>query len=155
MTSTTAAGTTLAISASRPATEDVTGYAALTYTEIGGIEKIGAIGATTEKIEFQPLNGPKEKHKGPTDYGSLQPSLAHDKDDAGQSMLRTAAEPDNNDLCSYRVTYPTGDKRYFQARAFGYAETVDGANSIIMANPTIEINTKIVKDDAPAPGGGD
>lgn len=148
MTSTTAAGTTIDISAGIPASQNVTGYAALTYTNIGGVEQLGAIGATTAKVEFQPLKGAKEKHKGSTDYGTLTPSLAHDKADAGQTLLRTACEPDNNALYAFRVTYPNGDKRYFQARGFGYPENVGGADSIIMANPSLEINTKIVKDDA-------
>lgn len=148
MGSTTAAGTTIAISAALPATEDVTGYAALTYTTIGGVEQLGAIGANTAKVEFQPLSGPKQKHKGSTDYGSLQPTLAHDKTDAGQILLRTATEPDNNALYSFKVIYPTGDKRYFQARGFSYPENVGNADSIITANPTLEINSKIIKDNA-------
>lgn len=148
MGSTTAAGTTIAISAGVPATQDVAGYGALTYTTIGGVEQIGAIGANTAKVEFQPLAGPKEKHKGSTDYGSLQPNMAHDKSDAGQTLLRTACEPDNNALYAIKVVYPTGDKRYFQARGFSYPENVGNADSIITANPTLEINTKIVKDNA-------
>lgn len=43
------------------------------------------------------------------------------------------------------VTYPDGAKRYFQGRVFGYPENVGGADSILMANPTIEISTSIVK----------
>lgn len=148
MGSTTAAGSTIAISAAAPATLDATGYAALTFTEIGGVEKLGPLGPTTNKVEFQPLKGPKEKHKGSTDYGSLNPSLAHDKADAGQTLLRTAADPDNNALYSFLVTYPTGDKRYFRGRVFSYPENVDGADSIITAAPTVEITTKIVKVDA-------
>ncbi|EJL34122.1 hypothetical protein [Novosphingobium sp. AP12] len=145
MTSSTAAGTSIAISAAVPATQDAAGYAALTYTDIGGVEQIGAIGATTNKVEFQPLKGAKEKHKGSTDYGSLQPSLAHDEADAGQTLLRTASEPTNNALYAHCVTYPNGAKRYFQARVFGYPENIGNADSIIMVNPTIEINTRIVK----------
>lgn len=141
----TAAGTALAISAAAPATFDAAGYAALTYTEIGEIEKIGALGATTNKVEFQPLKGPKQKHKGSTDYGSLQPSLAHTDSDAGQTLLRTASAPTNNAKYSFMVTFPDGAKRYFQGRVFGYPETVDGADTIIMANPTVEIDTIVVK----------
>lgn len=143
MGSTTAAGTALAISAAAPATADATGYAALTLTEIGGVEKLGAIGAVFSKIEFQPLKGPKQKHKGSPDYGSLQPSMAHDDDDAGQTLLRTAAT--SNSLYSFGITYPDGAKRYFQGRVFGYPETVDGADTIIMGNPTIEIDTEVIK----------
>lgn len=145
MGSTTAAGTALAISAASPATQDAAGYAALTYTEIGQIEKIGTIGATFNKVEFTPLKGAKQKHKGSVDYGSLQPSLAHDDGDAGQTLLRTAADDGTSTLYSLKVTYPDGAIRYFQGRVFGYPENTDGADTIIMANPTVEIETKVVK----------
>ncbi|HET7255563.1 MAG TPA: hypothetical protein VFJ46_17540 [Xanthobacteraceae bacterium] len=147
MGSTTAAGSALAISAAHPATEDEDGYDALTYTEIGQIEKIGGIGSVFAKVEFQPLKGPKQKHKGSVDYGSLQPSLAHDDDDAGQTLLRTAADNATSALYSFKATYPSGAVRYFQGRVFGYPENIDGADTIVMAAPTIEICTKIVKVD--------
>lgn len=148
MPSTTAAGSAIAISAAAPTTADATGYAALTFTEIGQVDKIGAIGAVYAKVEFQPLKGPKQKHKGSKDNGSLAPSMAHDSTDAGQTLLRTAAE--SNNLYSFMVTYADGAKRYFQGRVFGYPETTDGADTILMANPTVEINTDIVKVPAPA-----
>lgn len=149
MGSTTAAGTTLAIGATAPATDDAAGYGALSLTEIGGVEKIGAIGASFAKIEFKPLKGPVEKHKGSVDYGSLQPSIAHDDSDAGQTLLRTASDDATSKLYPVCVTYPDGAKRYFQGRVFGYPETADGADSILMANPVIEISTKVVKVAAP------
>jgi hypothetical protein len=91
------------------------------------------------------LKGPKQKHKGSADYGSLQPSLAHDDSDAGQTLLRTAAADATSKLYSFKVTHPDGAKRFFQGRVFGYPETIDGADTIIMAAPTVEINTTIVK----------
>jgi hypothetical protein len=147
MGSTTAAGSTLAISSAATATEDAAGYEALTFTEIGGIEKIGGVGSVFAKVEFQPLKGPKQKHKGSVDYGSLSPTLAHDDDDAGQTLLRTAADNATSALYSFEVTYPTGAIRYFQGRVFGYPENTDGADTIITATPTIEICTQIVKVD--------
>lgn len=147
MTTSTAAGSTLAISAASPATDDAAGYTAvgMVYTEIGHIDKIGALGASFAKVEFQPLKGPKQKHKGSVDYGSLQPTLAHDADDAGQTLLRTAADDATSTLYSFKVTYPTGEQRYFQGRVFGFPENVDGADSVLTAAPTVEICTKIVK----------
>lgn len=145
MGSTTAAGSTIAISATLPATNDQAGYTALTHTEIGGVEKIGVIGATFAKTEFQPLKGPKQKFKGSADYGSLQPSLAVDEGDAGQILLTTAAADETNKLYSFKVTKPDGAIRYFQGRVFGLPETIDGADAMIMANPTIEVCTKPVK----------
>ncbi|HEX8585061.1 MAG TPA: hypothetical protein VF680_11690 [Allosphingosinicella sp.] len=150
MKTSTAAGSTLGISAASPATLNAAGYAALTYTDIGQIEKIGAIGVTFAKVEFQPLKGAKQKHKGSADYGSLSPSLAHDPDDAGQTLLRTSSDDATSKLYSFLVTYPTGEKRYFGGRVFGYPETVDGADSVITAAPVIEICTEIVKVAAPA-----
>lgn len=149
--STTAAGSELAICATLPATEDAAGYGALVFVEIGQIEKIGAIGATFSKVEFKPLKGPVQKHKGSVDYGSLQPSMAMDESDAGQTLMRTASDDATSKLYAFRVTYPTGAKRYFQGRVFGMPENTDGADSILMANPTVEISSKIVKV---APAGG-
>ncbi|WP_242137381.1 hypothetical protein [Sphingomonas sp. TREG-RG-20F-R18-01] len=145
MTIQASAGAALAITAASPATPDAAGYAALTLVEIGNIEKIGTIGSVYAKIEFQPLKGAKQKLKGSADYGSLQPSVAHDGSDAGQTLLRTAADDETNKLYSFQVTYQNGDKRYFQGRVFGYPETVDGADTILMAAPTVEICTKVVK----------
>jgi len=149
MSSQTSAGSKLAISAALPATEDAAGYTALTFTQINGVEKIGAIGASTNKVEFQPLNGPKEKHKGSTDYGSLQPSMAYDDADAGQTLVRTAADPTNNSLYSFKVTFPDGAIRYSQGRVFGFPESIEGADNVLMATPTIELSKKVVKVAAP------
>ena len=145
MGSTTVAGTTLAISAAHPATEDDDGYDALTYTVVGGVEKIGTIGATVAKVDFQPLNGPLEKHKGPVDYGSLQPTMAVDESDAGQTLLRTASAPTNHALYSVKVVLPSGAIRYSQGRVFGFPEDIQAAGSILMANPTIELSRPVVK----------
>ncbi len=148
MTSSTSAGTTIGISAAVPTTHDKTGFAALTHTTIGGIESIPAFGAQVAVNSFQPLNGPQDKHKGPVNYGSLQLPYAIDKADAGQILLNTAAEPTNNALYSFVVTFPNGDKRYFRGRVFGAPETVGSATNVLMGNATVEITSTVVKDDA-------
>lgn len=141
----TGAGSSIAICVAAPATQDVAGYTALTYTEAGNCEKIGTIGATFAKTEFQPLKGPKQKLKGSADYGSLQPQFALDDADAGQALFRTAADDETNLLYSVRVTYQSGAKRFFQGRVFGWPETVDGADPVMMATPTVEICTRVVR----------
>ncbi|OWK32297.1 hypothetical protein [Sphingomonas mucosissima] len=142
----TAAGTTLAISAALPASQNVAGYAALSFTEINGLDKIGTFGSTPSKVTFTPLKGATQKHKGSVDYGALGPTMAHDEDDAGQALLRTAADDQLGEY-SFRVAYPDGAKRYFQGKVFGYQEAVEGAENMLMGSTTIEINTPIV----PAP----
>lgn len=148
MTSSTSAGTTIALSAAAPATFDAAGYAALTFTTVGGVESLPAFGATTTVNSFQPLNGPQEKHKGPTNYGSLQVPMALDKADAGQTLLRTAAAPNNNALYSFKVSFPNGDARYFQGRVFGMQETPGSATNVLMMTSTVEVTTVVVKVDA-------
>jgi hypothetical protein len=148
MVSTTSAGTTIGISAVLPATPDETGYTALTFTTIGGVESIPAFGASTAVNSFQPLNGPQEKHKGPTNYGSLQIPMAYDKADAGQIVVRTAAAPSNNARYAWVVTYPNGDKRWFQGRAFGLQETPGSATNVLMQTTTVEVDTVVVRKDA-------
>lgn len=144
----TGSGASIAISVAAPATQDVAGYQALTYTEGGNAEKLGTIGSTFAKTEFQPLKGAKQKLKGSADYGSLQPSFALDPADAGQTLFKTAADDETNKLFAFCVTYQSGEKRYFQGRVFGWPETVDGADPVMMATPTVEICTKVVR--APA-----
>lgn len=144
MTTSTSAGTKLAISAAAPATQTEAGYEALTYTEIGNVESIGAFGAVTEEVTFQPLRGPRQSHKGGTNYGSLNPSLAQDESDAGQTLLRTASDSPTS-LYAFEVTFPGGAKRFFQGRVFGFPENVGAANAMLMANPTIGISTAVVK----------
>jgi hypothetical protein len=144
MAGSTAAGATLAISAAAPATKDAAGFAALSFTEVGGVEKIGSFGSSFEKVDFQPLKGPKEKYKGPVDYGALNPSIAIDRSDAGQTLMRTAADDETQKLYSTRVTFPDGSKGYSQVRVFGMPDTVDAAASMLMANPTCEICAKPV-----------
>lgn len=148
MTSSTSAGTTIGLSAGKPATQDAAGFGALSFTTVGGVESIPAFGASTGVNTFQPLNGPQEKHKGPTNYGSLQVPMAYDKADAGQTLLRAAADPDNNGLYAFVVTFPNGDKRYFLGRVFGMQETVGSATNVLMMTSTVELNTKPVKVDA-------
>lgn len=145
MASQTGAGTGLAFSAAAPATADAAGYTALTFTEVGNVEKIGSFGATFAKVEFQPLKGPKQKYKGSKDNGALSPTIALDSADAGQTLMQTASDDITQKLYSCRVTLSDGSKRYFQSRVFGMPETVDGADSMLMATPAVEICTDIIK----------
>lgn len=141
----TGAGTKLAVSVDTPTTEDEAGYAALTFTEIGHIERIGSFGSSTEVTTFTPLRGPVQKLKGSTNYGALQPSMAFDDEDAGQAILQILSADDYNDQAAFEVTYVNGAIRYFSGLVFGFPEDTSGAGNVVMANPGIEINTKIVK----------
>ena len=60
-----------------------------------------------------------------------------------------SADDETQKLYWHRVTLPDGSKRFFGGRNFGMPETVDGADSMLMQTPTIEICTKPVKVNAP------
>jgi hypothetical protein len=141
----TGAGAALFIGATAPATQDAAGYAALTLVEIGNVDKIGGFGSTFAKVEFQPLKGVKQKLKGSQDSGTLSPSMANDDTDAGQVLLATAAADETNKLYPFQVIKQNGAKRFFMGRIFGLPETIDGADNVDMATPTIEICSKIIK----------
>jgi hypothetical protein len=149
-----AAGTELAISARVPTVPGLPGYAALTYLAIGGVEKLGTYGGGAGKTTFQPLKGGTQKHKGPVAMTALSPTLALDENDAGQILLRLAADHATGRF-AVKVTYPDGGIRYFTARIFGIDETADDASTIVRADTAIEILTPIVKasDAAPLPAG--
>jgi hypothetical protein len=145
MVSQTSAGTKIAISATAPTTLDATGYGALAATVIKGVESLPAFGAQVGTNSFQPLDGAQDKLKGPVNYGSLQVPMALDDADAGQTMLRTAADPANNAIYYFVVTYPNGAKRGFPGRVFGMQETPGSATNVLMMTSTIEIIDKVVK----------
>ncbi len=154
MTSTTAAGSAIAISTGTPATLNAAGYAALAWDNIGLVDKIGTIGKVFAKVEFQGLQRVKDKLKGSADHGALTPSMAYDETDAGQITLRAAADDSTTRLYPIRVTLPSGEISYFRGRVFGAPEGVEGADSIIMTTATIEICTpriRVASNGTPTP----
>lgn len=144
----TAAGSMLAISATLPATQDAAGFAALTFSNIGLVDKIGPMGASYGQTTFQPLVGPELTIKGGAKYGAINPSYAADSEDAGQALMATASEEQIADY-AFRLTRPDGSIRYFLGKVFGVPEDIGTAETVIMVNPIVAINTKPVNVDAP------
>lgn len=144
----TAAGSLLAISAGLPATQDQAGFAALTFSNIGLVDKIGPMGANYAQTAFQPLAGPEITIKGGAKYGVINPSYASDSEDAGQALMATASEEQIADY-SFRLTRPDGSIRYWLGKVFGVPEDIGTAETVIMVNPVVAINTKPVNVDAP------
>lgn len=140
----TAAGTVLAISVASPATFDAAGYAALTYTAVGNVSNVGAFGAAFAKVEFQPLNAGKLKLKGSVDYGTLSPTIALDPADAGQTLLRTAANDITQKFYSVKLTLQDGTVIYSQFICLGMPYNVGDADSVNTATPSLELQKPII-----------
>lgn len=144
----TAAGSQLAISAAQPATQDEAGFTALTFLNIGLVDKIGPMGATYAQTTFQPLVGPEITIKGGAKYGVINPSYASDSEDAGQALMATASDEQITDY-SFRLTRPDGSIRYWMGKVFGVPEDIGTAETVIMVNPVVAINTKPINVEGP------
>lgn len=127
----------------------VSAYAALTYTEIGGIESISEFGDTAGQITFTGLGDNRvQKLKGAHDAGDITVVAAWDPRDAGQVAARAAAatkfgyaikvvfedSPDSND---------TDSTFYFHAKVMSAKKSVGGANDVLKETYALGIDTAI------------
>lgn len=136
----TVAGTLVGISASTPATFNVAGYAALTFTNIGNIEDGGEHGRVYNEVTFNPIDTRgTRKFKGSFNEGNKTLSIGYDSDDAGMALLKTALASDND--YSFEVTYPNGDIDYFQAKVMSVTKATAGVDSMRMATVELSITT--------------
>lgn len=138
----TVAGTLIGISAGTPATFNVAGYTALTFTNIGSIEDGGEHGRTYNEVTFNPIDTRgTQKFKGSFNEGNKTLSIGYNSDDAGMILLKTALNSDND--YSFKVTYPDGDIDYFQAKVMTLTKATGGVDSIRMASVELSITTNV------------
>ena len=136
----TVAGTVVSISAGTPATFNVTGYEALTFTTIGNIEDGGEHGREYAEVTFNPIDTRgTRKYKGSFNEGSKTLSIAYDAGDAGMVLLKEAL--DSDDDYSFKVAYPGGDIDYFQAKVLTLTKATGGVETMRMASVTLSITT--------------
>lgn len=136
----TTAGTKLAISAGVPATYDVAGYAALTYTDVGNIEDAGEHGRVYAEVTFNPIaERGTQKFKGSFNEGNKTLSIGYDSDDAGMILLKTALNSDAD--YAFEVEYPNGDIDYFQAKVMSLVKQASTVDTIRMVSVELSITT--------------
>lgn len=142
----TAAGTTLRISASQPATFDSAGYDTLFTSSpgwgsvVGEITNYGEFGRDYALINHNPVGSRgTQKFKGSFNEGQIPLQLALDSDDAGQIKMKTARDSDNN--YSFCIETPEGDKFYFQAKVMTFKTNIGGVDNVITASSNLEITT--------------
>lgn len=140
MTVATSAGTTLAVSASTPATFNVAGYSVLSFTNVGEITDLGEFGREFALVTHNPVGSRgTQKFKGSFNEGTMSLTLGLDTDDAGQIVMKAGALSDNN--YSFEVTTQNGDIYYFQAKVMSWKVGVGGVDSITTATCTLELTT--------------
>lgn len=145
MTVRTSAGTTLRITATAPATFDVSGYNTLftgspTPPLVGEITDLGEFGREFALVTHNPVGTRgTQKFKGSFNEGTMALSLGLDTDDAGQILMKTASLSDNDYY--FMVTTQNGDRYFFQGKVMTWKVGVGGVDQITTASATLELST--------------
>ena len=144
----TSAGTKLHISASAPATYNSTGFAALTWTEIGEVSEMGEFGRQYNLVTFNTLGDRRTvKRKGSYNDGTIACQMARVPDDAGQTILVTAVNSDAS--YSIKVTLQDGTVFYTTAQVMSYTTNIGNVDQITSATVNLEIDNDILEVAAP------
>lgn len=143
----TSTGTTLAVSASTPATYDAVGFGALTFTDVAEVTEMGEYGAQYEVVTHNPLGtGRTIKRKGTVNDGQMSMQLGRDPSDAGQAILIAGVDGlTKNDVHSFQVTLQDGTIQYFTGQIYSYTTNVGASNNIVGASVTVELDNQIVE----------
>ena len=138
------AGASLSIGTTAAATTEAE-YAADTYSAVGFLESIGDFGDTWNPISFTGLSDARvQKLKGSQDGGDVSFTFAFDDTDAGQAALMVA-HADATGNYNIKVEFSGGEIRYFKAQIMQLSESAPNADSILMVNASMSINSAIVK----------
>jgi hypothetical protein len=140
MTVATSAGAVLKISAGTPATFNVAGYEALTWTTVGEVTDLGEFGREYALVTHNPVGSRgTRKYKGSFNEGAMTLQLGLDTDDAGQILAKAASLSDAD--YSISVTTQNGDVYYMQAKVMSWKVGVGSVDSITTATCVLEITT--------------
>lgn len=138
-------GTTLAVSASLPATEDVAGYGALTYTLVNGVGSIPEFGPEYEVLTFTEVaDGINRKAHGAVDFGGGSIAYRVIEADAGQGILKTAMDAQNT--ISVKITRASGLIEYFQGIVTSNRTSEASSGNVYTRSTAIQASTVIVQD---------
>jgi len=145
----TAAGATISISATLPASITQTAYAALTWALVGEVTNIGEIGRAWQVATHQALaKDYADKLKSTYDDGQVAIQAAYAPGDAGQVIVTAAVESKNG--YSFKITQDDGEIRYFQALVLSAPVTTGASGDIIGCTINTDILNATTKTVAPA-----
>lgn len=145
-------GTQVSVDDAAPATYDVTGFAALTWALCGELAELPSFGSEAALATHTPLaTGIVAKRRGSKNFGSLALTMAVSASDAGAAILETKADAaaGADAQVSVKVELVNGGVQYFTAQVMSYKVNPANADSITMAEVTLEIDNSVVKVAAP------
>lgn len=120
------------------------------FVEIDGWQTMGSYGDTASEITSSLINrGRDVKIKGTRNAGNMENVFAQLLDDPGQIALRGAEK--TNDNYAFKIVWPdgtsaaTGTTIYFVAMVMSSNVGGGDANTVVVLNATISINSNIVE----------
>ncbi len=115
-------GATVAIAVAQPATEDQTGYEALSWTVVENVKSVGEFGDQAEDISFNLLASGRTSHvNGAKDIGDIPIAFALDPlSNTGISIVETNSA--GNTVCSIRITDTDGTDFYMYGFVASYRQ---------------------------------
>jgi len=141
----TTAGSTIALTASQPATYDKAGYNALTFTNIGEVSDLGQVGNKYNVVKYNTIaDRATSKRKGSYDAGTMTLKVGYDSSEAGQTLAAAAAASDDN--YSFQLTLQNGEIFCFQAQVTSFEYDLGNVDKITEVTITLELT--------PDPNGG-
>ena len=148
----TSAGTKIYIGPVNTTANTKSAYAALSYTEIGGVETISEFGDTAQIATFLGLGDARvRKYKGADDAGDVTITVGNDATNAGQ-IAAIAASKTKFDYAFKVVTADGADSNdtdstfYFRGPMTSRRVTIGGANDVTKRAFVIAINSEIIED---------
>jgi hypothetical protein len=121
-------GVVVSISAAAPATEDASGYAALSWTEVGRVQMVPETGDSSEDGTVVTLKDGRVEHfNGARDAGSLVIPYVFVTDDAGQVIVR--AGENGSTEHSLKIEDPDGTINYYVGVIGPVRDTVRDTNT--------------------------
>lgn len=143
----TFAGSTISVVSGSPATYDDTGFAALTFVDIGEVVSVGERGRTYTDVSYTSLAERGTLHrKGSYDEPETPFEIGVDRDDAGQVILKAASTSDTSH--SFKIEYSNGEVDYFEGLVFSYVTNGGDSDTIRMVTANIRIDRQGVVEVA-------
>jgi hypothetical protein len=133
-------GTTFKVAVGKPATEDQTGYGALTWTEVGGVVSLPERGDSVEDVSEPVLKDGRIEHFiGAKDGGVIDIPVKFIEGDAGQAALASGAGTDT--VHSFQEVDTDGEAHFYYGRIMSYMTREATANSFKGRTAKIAINS--------------
>lgn len=136
-------GAVIAASAGAPATVDAAGFSAKTYSVVGKITEWGEVGDQSEDVTETTLAGRTFHANGALDGGSVPFTILIDGPDAGQAILRT--NNNTNDEVSVRITDPDGQIVYYHGKVASLRDRARNASTMKGMTGEFRVNSATVR----------